>query len=45
MTIKEKSTLQELCEGIDEPYWNYMDYIRKMNPAAIPDYEYLKKLF
>jgi len=45
MTIKEKSTLQELCEGIEEPYWNYMDYIRKMNPAAIPDYEYLKKLF
>ncbi|CAG9824608.1 unnamed protein product [Phaedon cochleariae] len=42
---KRSTTIESLCEGQPEEWATYLKYVRKLEFAETPDYDYLRKLF
>lgn len=42
--VKLSTSVKKLCEGIPEQFYEYIQYIRKLNFEENPDYDYLRKL-
>ena len=45
MNLKMGTPLDELCEGIPAPFFEYMNYCKKLQFEETPNYSYLKRLF
>ena len=43
--VKLSTSIKNLCEGLPEEFFEYLNYIRKLSFEERPDYKYLKELF
>jgi serine/threonine protein kinase len=43
--VKLSTSIKNLCEGLPEEFFEYLNYIRKVSFEERPDYKYLKELF
>ena len=41
----EKTSIEELCEGLPEEIKTFMEYCRNLKFEESPDYNFLKRLF
>ncbi len=44
-TMKQKLSAAMLCDGLPDQFRTYFEYVKKLDFAEDPDYEYLKELF
>ena len=42
---KQKTPLEDLCEGLPVEFVEYLTYVKKLGFSDAPDYKYLRKLF
>ena len=45
LTMKEKTSLEDLCKDLPKEFYDYMNYTKNLKFAQKPDYNYLKSLF
>ncbi len=43
--VKLSTSIKNLCEGLPEEFFEYLNYIRKVSFEERPDYKFLKELF
>ena len=43
--IREKTSLEKLCEGMPREMYVYMKYVKNLKSCETPNYKYLKELF
>ena len=43
--IREKTSLEKLCEGMPREMYVYMKYVKNLKNCETPNYKYLKELF
>ncbi|ETO16745.1 hypothetical protein RFI_20594 [Reticulomyxa filosa] len=44
-TVKQKTSVEELCDGLPQEFCSYITYCRQLEFDAQPDYQYLRSLF
>ncbi|ETO15332.1 hypothetical protein RFI_22035, partial [Reticulomyxa filosa] len=44
-TVKQKTTIEQLCEGLPEEFAAYLKYCRELEFDHCPNYQYLRGLF